>query len=146
MMPFMRWPGILPLFGVTLLFTSCVPAVGAAPQGRAAVALGEPFTLAPGNTAQVGAERVRITFDAVIADSRCPTDVQCIRAGEAVVRVTVVAQGQTAETVEVRTTPSLNQTSVAGHTLTLTRVLPAPDTRVRHEPANYRATFQLSKP
>ena len=139
----MRWPVLVPLFGAFLL-SSCAPVAGAAaPQ---AVTLGEPFTLAAGATVRVGSERTGVTFEAVVADSRCPTDVQCIRAGEAVVRVTVARQRQPAETVEVQTTPNRDQVTAAGYTLTLTRLLPVPNTKTPTTVSDYRATFTLAKP
>lgn len=142
----MRWPLLFPLFGVVLL-TACASMVGAsAPQTPATAALGEPFTLAAGETALVGPDRTRVTFEAVVSDSRCPTDVQCIRAGEAVVRVAVAAQGQAAETGELQTTPNRNQTSVAGYTLTLSQVLPEPNTSAPIKASDYRATFIVAKP
>lgn len=142
----MRWPALFPLFGVALL-TACASMVGAsAPQTPVTAALGEPFTLAQGDTAQVGPERMGITFEAVVADSRCPTDVQCIRAGEAVVRVAMAAQGQAAEKAELQTTPGRDQATVAGYTLQLTRVLPEPNTKVPIKASDYRATFTLGKP
>ena len=142
----MRWPVFVPLFGV-LLLNSCAPVAGAAaPQAPLAVTLGEPFTLAAGATVRVGSERTGVTFEAVVADSRCPTDVQCIRAGEAVVRVTVARQRQPAETVEVQTTPNRDQVTAAGYTLTLTRLLPVPNTKTPTTVSDYRATFTLAKP
>lgn len=145
----MRWPALVRLFGV-LLLSSCIPVAGAAaPQARPApraVTLGEPFTLAAGATARVGSERTGVTFKAVVADSRCPTDVQCIQAGEAVVRVTVARPGQPAETVEIQTTPSLDHVTAAGYTLTLTRLLPVPNTKRPTRMSDYRATFILAQP
>ena len=119
---------------------------GSAPQAPVTAALGEPFTLAPGETARIGYERTRVTFEAVVSDSRCPTDVQCIRAGEAVVRVGAAGQEHAAETVELQTTPGRDQAPVAGLSLTLTRVLPEPNTKVQIKAADYRATFTLAKP
>ncbi len=142
----MRWPALFPLFGVAL-FAACASMVGAsAPQTPVTAALGEPFTLAQGDTVQVGPERVGITFEAVVSDSRCPTDVQCIRAGEAVVRVVMAGQGQAAETVELQTTPNRSQASVFGYTLTLSRVLPEPNTKTPIKASDYRATFIVAKP
>jgi len=134
-----------------ILLASCASMVGAsAPQAPTpapvTAALGESFTLAAGQTAHVGTERMGITFEAVLSDSRCPTDVQCIRAGEAVVRAGAKAQGQAAETVELETTPGRAQVLVAGYTLTLTGVAPVPNTKVRARASDYRATFTLAKP
>lgn len=48
-------------------------------------AVGEPFFLHPGETADVVGTDFSVTFEEVRSDSRCPKDVQCVRAGEAVV-------------------------------------------------------------
>ena len=47
--------------------------------GEAQIALGETATL----------DGVPIRFDAVVTDSRCPVDVECIWAGEAIVALTL---------------------------------------------------------
>ncbi len=141
----MRWPALFTLFGV-ILCAACAPMVGAStPQAPVAAALGEAFTLAAGETARVGPERTGITFDAVVSDSRCPTDVQCIRAGEAIVHASVAVPGQAAETVELQTNSNRDQASVAGYTLTLIRVLPEPNTTKPTNAADYRATFTLTR-
>ena len=48
---------------------------------------GEPFRLPLGETATRDGHRVR--FAEVVDDSRCPADVQCIRAGEAHIRMEI---------------------------------------------------------
>lgn len=40
--------------------------------------LGTEFTLAPGNTMRVDDDRMRVSFDKVSQDSRCPKDVDCV--------------------------------------------------------------------
>lgn len=142
----MRWPAPIALCGLTLL-AGCAPMVGAsAPQAAANPAFGEPFTLQAGETARVGSDRVGVTFDAVVSDSRCPVDVQCIRAGEAVVRVSVARGDQAPGTVELATAPNRDRAAVGEYLLALTRVLPEPNTTVRITASDYRATFVLSRP
>lgn len=41
-------------------------------------------------------DNAKITFNAVIEDSRCPTNVQCIWAGRAIISVTVAEKGKDA--------------------------------------------------
>lgn len=48
---------------------------------------GEPFRLAPGEA--VEREGHEVVFVGVVEDSRCPTDVQCVWAGTARIRVTI---------------------------------------------------------
>lgn len=65
--------------------------VGCADRGdpiAASVALGDPVTMAPGDTLPIGGV-ARLRFDAVVDDSRCALDVVCISAGDAVVRVSL---------------------------------------------------------
>lgn len=48
---------------------------------------GWPFSLKPGQSAVLASSDLRIGFDGVVADSRCPKGEQCVRAGEARVKV-----------------------------------------------------------
>lgn len=49
------------------------------------VQVGQTFELKPGQTAQLG--QLQIAFRGVSQDSRCPSDVQCVWAGDATVRI-----------------------------------------------------------
>lgn len=53
----------------------------------ASIDAGEPFALALGDTSREDGHEVR--FVGVVEDSRCPEGLQCIRAGEAQIRVEV---------------------------------------------------------
>ena len=55
---------------------------------RQTVESGRHFILKAGQSATLAASAdLRIGFDGVVADSRCPKGEQCVRAGEAIVRV-----------------------------------------------------------
>jgi hypothetical protein len=56
-------------------------------------ALGANFTLAEGESMRVDGTDLVVTFTRVVEDSRCPTSVTCIRAGEARIVVTVRGAG-----------------------------------------------------
>ena len=80
-----------------------VALLGCASGGTArSVALGQPFTLQPG-------ERVSLPGDAslrylgIANDSRCPPDVQCIRAGDADVLFEFTPAGGTTEKITLNT-------------------------------------------
>src|SRR6188472_4161830 len=49
------------------------------------VPLGTDFTLAPGDSAGIHGESRQLTFVKLTGDSRCPTNVQCVWAGSAVI-------------------------------------------------------------
>jgi hypothetical protein len=61
---------------VPLLVSACSSDTITAP-------LGKEFTLPAGKTAAISGESLSIKFDKVTGDSRCPSDVVCIWAGEA---------------------------------------------------------------
>lgn len=58
------------------------------------VHLDEPFTIPHGEWVEVGDEDVEIRFDSVTGDSRCPSDVDCARAGEAYAHFTLFEDGE----------------------------------------------------
>jgi hypothetical protein len=58
-----------------------------------------PAEIALGQTTTI--DKTKITFTAVIEDSRCPTNVQCIWAGRAKVLVTITEKGKDAVEKEV---------------------------------------------
>ena len=63
--------GVSSSVGVLVLLASC----STSPTTPRAVSLGDRFTLAPGQTAQVEGTGLRVTFESVTTDSRCPVDV-----------------------------------------------------------------------
>jgi hypothetical protein len=69
--------------------------------------LGQDFTLPVGQTAYLASENMNIKFDTVTNDSRCPDGVQCIRAGEAVCRVSITQGNNSAPAVLTLTQPGL---------------------------------------
>src|SRR3954471_18664758 len=96
---------------VLLGLTACLLAVGcqtapAAPPHPAPFQLGETFSLAGGQDAIIVGEELRLKFDGVLTDSRCPSQVECFWTGEA--RIAVLAQPRDQEqvTVEFNTNPA----------------------------------------
>jgi hypothetical protein len=66
-----------------------------------------------------------ITFDAVNEDSRCPSDVQCVWAGNAAIRLTLAVADATEEVV-VNSTVEPNQVSFASYTIGYRDLSPYP--------------------
>jgi hypothetical protein len=84
---------------------SLVVGAAATAESESVVLLGQPFALAEGESAVVdGALNVR--FNSVVQDSRCPTDVQCVWAGNAEIMVEVAAAGEASATLALNTNPS----------------------------------------
>ena len=76
-----RFPAIL----AVVLIAACLGATcGGNPTEPTAVPLGQPFDLRAGQSAVVPGG-LKVTFDRVVSDSRCPIDAICVWAGEAVI-------------------------------------------------------------
>ena len=100
------------------------------------------LTLRPGQTSKSGAAGLRVKFENVVSDSRCPADVVCIQAGEAVVRITVIGGDGNRRSYELRTTGA---TSVVhdGVTIAIEGVEPRPVSARSIRPADYRLTLRV---
>ena len=110
-------------------------------------AVNEEFTLAPGQTAGVEGTSLRVTFERVSEDSRCPINVTCIWEGDAVV-VLKVANGTDEVTREVHTQggePRSRKAPAGEHVITLVRLEPVPREGVPVEQSAYRATLLVAK-
>ncbi|MEZ5291770.1 MAG: hypothetical protein R2745_11845 [Vicinamibacterales bacterium] len=107
------------------------------------VELGREFTLAPGDTAQLEAADLRVRFDRVEGDSRCPADAVCIQGGDAVVHVTVQTNGSS-RAYELHTGP-MTPIVHDGYTVALVRLAPYPFSSRTIEPGDYRATLTVSR-
>jgi hypothetical protein len=101
---------------------------------------GEPFTLRIGESA-LTTDDLRIKFDTVRLDSRCPMDALCVRAGEAIIALTVSRRGEIPVGRELDTTPAKSTTTFLNFTITLTSLQPYPRSDRRIQPGDYVATF-----
>lgn len=109
----------------------------------AAPGLEESFELRIGHSARVdGALDVR--FDDVVQDSRCPTGVTCIWAGDAVVRLHLGFGGDSATTdLHTNAGAGVQHAVFAGYDVALEALAPAPakDQPVARE--SYTATLRV---
>ena len=130
-----------------LLFLAACASGGTTPPAAPSPALEEEFVLSPGETATVSGTNVRVTFERVSEDSRCPTDVNCIWEGDAVVVLKVKAEDQEA-TREVHTQGGASrsrQARAGNYLVTLVRLDPAPRSTGAIEPSAYRATLKVGQ-
>lgn len=128
----------------TLLFASLLFAHGcASASGPSEVPLGEPFELAPGDSAAV--EGLTVSFQAVTQDSRCPIDVVCVWQGDASVLLSLEAAAEPAATRELHTGIEPRETSFASYVVRLVSVAPAPRSSAKIEPEDYRVTLLVTR-
>ncbi len=120
-----------------LLLGGCgaLAACGGGPSQPSDVAAGQEFTLAPGAAAV--ADGLRVSFERVVSDSRCPTDAVCVWAGEVIVELKVDGGSRQLRPGESATT--------AGHRVSLVRVEPYPSSAAAISRENYRATLVVDR-
>lgn len=78
-------------------------------EGVLSVQLDQPFTLTIDQLAQLTDKELNLTFQEVLEDSRCPSNVECAEAGQARISINVTQMGQTPATLEMNTNPPLKQ-------------------------------------
>lgn len=107
------------------------------------VPYGERFTLRIGDTAAVGGDGLRVTFEKVSLDSRCPVDVVCVQAGEAVAVLRFEADAAPA-TREVSTAPGRNTVTVGQYRTELLGMQPVPRSDRKIAPEDYGAELRVT--
>lgn len=106
---------------------------------------GEEFTLAPGERLAVAGGVAAVRFVAVPQDSRCPSDVVCVWAGDGVARLDLVAAGDSART-ELHTNAQAGSVRAESHgyVLELVSLAPYPRSGTQIPQADYRATLRVT--
>ena len=104
----------------------------------------ETVTLAPGATTTYG--DLRLTFVRITGDSRCPGDAICITAGDAQAAIETNVSGFPRAS-EVHLFATDKRTIAHGdYTITFEGLAPYPFVSLGPiQPANYRATFKISR-
>lgn len=136
------------VLGVVALAIGCSP--GQARPDTTSAQLGHDFVLAGGQDAVVDGTGLRLKFDRVLDDSRCPKRVSCVWTGAAHIAVIATPDGQQSTTLEFNTNPAPKQThmteSVAGYTVELRSLDPYPETPGTIPLPDYRATLLVTHP
>ena len=103
------------------------------------------FTLAPGQSTTIAAAGLRVTFEGVTGDSRCPADVVCIQAGSATVRVTAAAVASGARRDLTFETGDPQPAVYETLTLELVQLAPYPFSSSPIRPEDYRVTLRVRR-
>ena len=103
----------------------------------------EPFGLRVGESA-LTTDDIRIRFDAVRSDSRCPMDAICVRAGEAVIALTLSKAGEVPVGRELDTTPARSSTTFLNFLITLSQLQPYPRSDRQIQSGEYVGTFVVT--
>jgi hypothetical protein len=105
--------------------------------------LGDEFTLAPGEQAQVEGTQLGVKFISVAGDSRCPMNALCITGGDALVKIEAVSSsGKTPYDLH---TGDMQPVKHGEFTVALVQLQPYPFAGKTTEPGDYRATLRVTK-
>jgi hypothetical protein len=101
----------------------------------------QPVTLHVGESALIGSPGVTVRFVSVVADSRCPTRVECVWAGDGAVALEFTPAGGFTHADTVHTTIDPKSVAAGGWTVELTQLAPYPEVPGGIAPEEYLATF-----
>jgi hypothetical protein len=88
--------------------------------------------------------RLKIRFVELIEDSRCPTDANCVWAGNAKIKIKVSKNGRTHE-LTLDTNGPQQAANAEGYAIKLIALTPAPRSNIRINRNGYVATFEAIK-
>ena len=103
------------------------------------------LVLAPGDVKDVTGTSVRIRFQGVFGDSRCPADALCIQGGDALVRIDVLPQSSAAASTYDLHTGTMQPVRHGDLTIALEMLLPYPFSSQTIAPGDYRATLRVTR-
>jgi ABC-type glycerol-3-phosphate transport system substrate-binding protein len=105
------------------------------------------FELGPGQSVLVGPEPLKITFEAITADSRCAPEVNCVWEGDALAKLQTAIGSQPPAEYELHTnTGFATQVDTGGYRIRLTAVAPGPHQGVVIDPGAYVITLIVTRP
>ena len=167
--PFLRPAAALALLFLTALLAACgrgtqkmpapasmpveAPAAANAPENAPRQVVPKtPFILPYGGEVSLQDGKVRLRFDQVLEDSRCPEGAQCIWAGQVRAQLHAWADGAAAETFELITSTAKqapdNAHTYHGYRIELLAVDPYPQSPADPQarlPADYRLTLRVAR-
>lgn len=89
--------------------------------------------------------KLTIRFLSLVEDSRCPTGVQCIWAGNGKIKVSIKRGTAAAKVFEMDTNGANNTIAHGGYKITLKDLTPHPASNIRINRNGYVATFSVDK-
>jgi hypothetical protein len=132
----------------SFILGACLVLLSLSCQKPRPVSSGQPFTLHVKQAARLTSSDLDLYFRRVAADSRCPRDVQCIAAGDAVVTLDARLNKGYPVALDVRlpggttSAPDTAQWTIyEGYRIRLVRLEPYPNTRVPADTSSYVATL-----
>jgi hypothetical protein len=102
--------------------------------------------LSPGGSSAISGTDLAVTFDAVVEDSRCPAGVNCIWAGDAIVRIRIGTRAAASSAYLLHTgLPAGGEIEHGNVRVRLVDVTPYPQADRPSRPEDYRVTLSVQK-
>jgi hypothetical protein len=128
---------------VLVVAAACSSHAAVEPQVTAVI--GDTFQLRVGQQVSLDNQALRIAFESVPEDSRCPAQVTCVWAGNGRVGLRVTTGEQSAN-ISLNTTLEPRTVEVRGYQISLERLDPHPVTTERVSPDRYVAQLKVTRP
>lgn len=127
--------------------TASQPTTGTTPpSGSIQVNTAQNFELSAGQSAKVSGTSITVTFRSVAADSRCPSDVQCVWAGDGAVKLGIQSTVQPSQETTVHTTLDPKFVDYSGYRIRIVGLAPYPKSGSPISPDKYVVTLNVSVP
>jgi hypothetical protein len=123
-----------------LVVVSLSLACGSNPNEPTDIPLGRSFDLRAGTSATLQ-DGLKVTFDTVQSDSRCPMDAICVWAGDAIVKVALSQSGGSQAERDLHTDTGGSQAAYLSYTIKLITLAPHPRSDRPTKPEDYVATL-----
>jgi len=130
---------ILLLMGIVVLLPACSSQLTAQTAD-----FGQEIILTPGQKVSLADDELVIRFVEVATDSRCPTGVQCIWAGEVSVKVEIEYQGQTKSMILTQSGSSESVKQILNFKISFD-VQPYPEANKQLKAADYRLHLVVTR-
>ena len=108
------------------------------------VPLNRQFDLKSGQEAHIQGTPLSVRFLNVSEDSRCPSDVVCVWAGNAVVRLAITSTQASSIDAALNTTLDPKNVTYGGYTIRLIDLKPVPKSGTKIVDADYLATVEVT--
>lgn len=115
-------------------------------RGDGSVSLGREFAMRPDETTLVAGTPLSLRFADVVADSRCPSDVTCVWAGDASIRLEPFLDGRAVPPVELHTERGAERrVRTEGFEIELVALRPWPRSDLQPREQDYEATLVVTR-
>jgi hypothetical protein len=127
-----------------LALSACTVVSANAPEAKV-VKAGDEFDLSPSQSAVVDGGAVTLTFVKVNEDSRCPTDVQCVWAGDVAAAITLGVAGGEKSPTTIHTNIDPKTTIAGAYKVEVVNVKPARHSNTTIPQESYVVTFRATR-